>query len=207
MKKLNNLIKSLAMVLIIASGTTAKAQTQAVFRLPVAENRVAILPITYISEGNDTRMDEMRYRLQTIAYQYLRSDALELRFQDPAETNALLLKNGITESNFRRFSPAELAAILKVEYVVTGMVSQDYAGESTYRRSEGRNYHRKGKFRRETNGYSRTRQELSTHIGFDIYNDRGENVYSKSRRSILSDVNAYRNGMQYLLKRSPLYGR
>src|ERR1043165_7684476 len=99
MNSLKNLIRPFAVALLIAASLATKAQTQAVLRTTAAENKVAILPITYVAEGNDIKLDEMRYRLQNIAHDYLRSDAMELKFQDPAETNALLRKNGVNESN------------------------------------------------------------------------------------------------------------
>jgi len=215
MKSFNNLIKPLALALLIVASLATKAQTLAVLRTATAENRVAILPISYVAEGNDIKLDEMRYRLQNIAHDYLRSDAMELKFQDPAETNAVLRRNGVNESNFREFTPKELAAILQVEYVLMGIVSQDFVGEATVIHTNRRDYDRRhdhrGRYRetnrRQTNGYSRTTQQLSTNIDLDVYNDKGENIYSKSRRSILSGVDAYKNGIHYLLKRSPLYKR
>ena len=92
MKLLINLIKPFALALLIIASVATKAQALAVLRSTTAENKVAILPITYVGEGNDIKLDEMRYRLQNIAHDYLRSDAMELKFQDPAETNALLRK-------------------------------------------------------------------------------------------------------------------
>ncbi|WP_276504095.1 hypothetical protein [Terrimonas pollutisoli] len=225
MKHLNNLINSFALVLLIVVSVATKAQTQAVLRTVSAENKVAILPITYVGEGNDIKLDEMRYRLQNIAHDYLRSDATEFKFQDPAETNALLRRNGVNESNFREFTPKELAGILRVEYVLMGIVSQEFVGETTVTRTNRRDFgnrhdhrynhdhrydnrhHHRNNNRTQTTGHSRTRQELSTNIDLDIYNDKGENIFSKSRRSILSGTDAYKYGIQYLLKRSPLYKR
>jgi hypothetical protein len=202
MKQIKNIIKTFSIAVLVVMSTASKAQT----RSAIAENKVAILPITYISEGSEARMDEMRYRLQNIAYQYLRQDAMELKFQDPAETNALLLKNGVRESNFREFTPRELAEILKVEYVLVGSVSQEVVGMSTMSNTT-RGYYTNGRRRveRETRGHTRTVEDLSTNIDLDVYNDSGEKIYSKSRRSILSTVDAYKAGLQYLLKRSPLH--
>lgn len=214
MKKLNNLIQLIrpaALLLMMAAALTAGAQTQAVLRTIDAENRVAILPMIYVAEGNDLKLDEMRYRLQNIAHDYLRSDAMELTFQDPAETNALLRKHNINAANVRDFTPKELATLLHVEYVLMGTVTQDFVAEATVthtnRRDEDHRHHRHYGRERQTNSHTRTSQELATHIDLDIYNDKGENIYSKSRRSILSGVDAYKYGIQYLLKRSPIYKR
>jgi len=207
MKKIRNIIKSLPAMILIIIATGSKAQTQSVIRDAGAEKKVAILPITFVGEGGMAKLDEMRYRLQNIAYLYLKKEAVELKFQDPAETNALLLKKGINASNFREFTVKELAEILKVEYVLTGMVMQETTGTATTRNSNRQEYERRNKSSREIHERTKTTEELNTDIDLSLYNDKGEQLYSKSRRSILYDVDAYKNGMHYLLKRCPLYKR
>lgn len=206
MKRFKTIISAFSIATLLIMSVASKAQTQAVLRTVSAENKVAILPITYSGDGNDVRMEEMRYRLQSVAYQYLKGEAMELRFQDPAETNALLLKKGITSSHFREFTPKELAELLQVEYVLIGMVNQESVGVSTTGGSRRVDFiNRRGRHERQTLGHTRTREDMSTNIDLAVYNDKGENIYSKSRRSILSNIGAYKNGIEYLLKRSPLY--
>ena len=207
--KTNKMKKYIIMLslLVLFIAPRVMAQTTEPVNSTATENKVAILPILFIADGNTERIDEMRYRLQNIAYLYLKAEAMELKFQSPAETNALLLRHGVTESNFREFTPKELANMLQVEYVLTGMVTQEIAGESTSgvsnRRVSG-NWERKRSVQVQ---HSHTKQQLSTHIDLDIYNDKGEQIFSKSRRSILSETDAYKYGIHYLLKRSPLYKR
>jgi hypothetical protein len=205
---INNIAKAISVTILLAISVFSMAQTQVATRSTYAGNKVAILPMTYIGDGNEVRMDEMRYRLQNIAYQYLRNEAIELKFQDPSVTNALLLKNGVHEANFRQFTPGELAEILQVEYVVTGMVNQESRGMSA-RDNSRRVYHnnRRGRYRneREISWHTRVREEFSTYIDVSIHNDKGEQLFSRSKHSILSSPGAYRNGLEYLLKRTPLY--
>jgi hypothetical protein len=206
MKKLNNKTKIFCMIMLLFMSVAATAQTTAAVRTAAAENKVAILPVTYIADGNPVKMDEMRYHLQHIAYLCLKNEAVELKFQDPAMTNALLLKNGVKESNFREYTPGELAELLQVEYVLIALVSQETVGMSTMDHSRRVNYtNSKGRMGRQTMGHSKTVQDFSTNIDMNVYNDKGEMLYSKSRRSILSGVEAYKNGLHYLLKRTPLY--
>lgn len=224
MKKLNNIVKTFSIALLLFMSMTVKAQTQSLIRAVAAENRVAILPMTYIGEGSDNKMEQMRYSLQNIAHRYLQEEAIELRFQDPAETNALLLKNGIDESNFREFTPKELAAILKVEYVLIGIVSQEVEGILTVsntsnsysynRRGNHHNrghhhrggyHHNRGRHEKNSSVHIRTRQDVNTTVDLVIYNDKGEEIFSRSRRSLLSNMDTYKAGLQYLLKRTPLY--
>jgi hypothetical protein len=207
MKKFINSIKALSLAAVLAAGLSAHSQeTVTLCSLP---SKLAILPIAYVGDGNETKMESMQYRLQNIAYLYLKGESMELSLQDPAETNALLIRHGINESTIRGYTPKELADLLKVEFLLTGMITQDFVGATTnsssFRRDNDRNYRRHREVFRAT--HTRTRDELSTNIDLSIYNARGEKIYSKSRRSILSDTNAYKNGIHYLLKRSPLYRR
>jgi hypothetical protein len=211
MKKLNNIIKTFSLIILLVMSVVAKAQTQAAFRRASAENKVAILPITYIGQGNDIRLDQMRYSLQNIAHRYLQEEAIELKFQDPAETNALLLRSGVRESNFRQFTPKELADILQVEYVLIGMVSQETEGiitvSNSSRSSTTRDYHhhRGTRNERHSSTNTRTREDVNTTVDLVIYNDKGDMLFSRSRRSLLSNMDTYKAGLQYLLKRTPLY--
>ena len=204
-----NMIVAIAMLFSIG----AKAQVSAGSRKPEAENRAAILPLIFIGEGNEVRMEEMKYRLQHIAHDFLRKDAVELRFQDPEETNAILLKNGVNETNFRQFLPKELAAILGVEYILMGSVTEENGSihsnhheEIRTRGPNGKSYHYGERRGRETlNGSSNTTQEINTTVELGIYNDKGEKIFSRARKSLLADAGTYKVGLHYLLKRTPLY--
>ena len=207
MKQLTHIFKTLALVTSLVMSATAFAQVED--KTTEREKRVAILPITYISESKGITTDEMRYHLQDITYEFLKQKAIELRFQNPAETNALLLRNGVNESTFRQFTPKEIANLLNVEYVITGKVIQEVTGTFTSSNNNRREGYSKNGWgmAKQTSSQSRTSQQIETVIVFDIYNQRGDQIYDKSRQSILSSVDAYKYGMHYLLKRSPLYNR
>ena len=178
-------------------------------------NKVAVLPLTYIGNGHESREEEMRFYLQDIAIDFLNRSTLELKVLDAAEINSLLRKNGINEFDLRAYSPGELAKILHVEYVVMGTVLQDLGREVTVyndhshnRERMDRSYKDPRRWEREhTHGASVTRQNIETSVSLSIYNQVGNRIYSGSRQSILSGPGAYRNTMHYMLKRSPLYNR
>lgn len=212
MKKFTIYTRNLSLMMLLMMFAALTAQAQQAGRNLQAENKVAVLPIVYVGEGSDIKMDEMRYRLQNMAYVFLKDNATELKFQNPAETNALLLKKGINESNFREFTPRELATILEVEYVLTGMVNQETigvhsVGNRVNRYSNDYKGNNRGNNRRHTTEHTRTREDISTNIDLSIYNDQGEAIFSKSRHSIWSSANAYSNAMEFLLKKTPLYKR
>lgn len=202
MKKINNIIKTFLIMMLVFMSVMSEAQAQSTDSTRLDAKKVAILPIAYVGEGSPMRLLEMRYRLQNIAYLYLKEKAVELKFQDLAETNALLLKSGVTEANYREYTPKELAAILEVEYVVTGMVTQESNGVYKVKNTNRGN---SDEYERETRTQTKTTQDMNTQIDLAVYNNKGEQLYTKSRRSVLSDINAYKPGLEYLLKRSPLY--
>jgi hypothetical protein len=182
-------------------------------------NRVAVMPMTYIGDGNDERTEEMRYQLQDITISCLSKTAAELKYLDAAEINALLYKNGVTDQNIRQYTPKELAGILHVEYIIMGSVIQDkgnlvtISNSQTTRRQiiDHRHHHHHDDVRiaRRNNRHSSsvTKQNIETKVSLSIYNETGEKIYTKSRQSILSEADAYRNAIQYLLKRTSLYNR
>lgn len=180
-----------------------------------AENKVAIIPLTYIGEVGTIRSELMVYRLQEIAFDYMQKEARELKFQDAAITNAILGKKGIDSYNIRQYTPKELADILQVEYVIMGTVEQSYADIIT---SNNTSRTRSGEFTQRGNGISikeqqnssgvsNTHQNVQTNVRLTVFNNKGENIFNKSKHSILSTNEAYIKSMHYLLKRTPLYRR
>lgn len=205
MKPLNSLLQPLALVLMLMHAPGVEAQTQTTTSICTSEEKVAILPIVYISEYASNRAEEMPYFLQSLTYNFLAGNTAGLKLQDPSETNALLLKHKIQPSDYRRFSPKELAQILQVSYVLTGTVMQETVGTHSSHHTTREYGRRERRIDREQRSHGRTREEIDTQIAIDIYTQGGERIYSKSRKSVLSDADSYKNGIHYLLKRSPLY--
>jgi hypothetical protein len=180
--------------------------------------RVAVMPLVYLGDGSEGREEEMRYQLQDVVVSYMSRSAAELKFMDAAEVNALLYKKGIGADNIRQYTPRELARLLNVEYVIMGSLIQDPGNivttENNFNtrrqtiehrgrygdrlRVTGRNWH---------TGNSVTRQHIKTQVSISIYNETGDRIYTKSRESILTESDAYRFALQYLLKRTPLFNR
>ncbi len=177
-----------------------------------SKNKVAVIPMQYIANGNAGNKDDMSYYLQEIAISYLSKSAAELKFSDAAEINAALLKNGISDTSIRKYTPAELAALLHVEYVIMGAVLQDNGNVVTHasaNRTRKQDHWDNGDRRRRDNYQQHvvTNQLVETHVTLSIYNESGEKIYGKSRQSLLSERDAYKNTIHYMLKRTPLYKR
>jgi hypothetical protein len=176
----------------------------------VSKNRVAVIPIKYMRNNNESREDNMGFCLQAITIDYLNKSTRKLKFIDATEIDTQLLKGGIVDSGLRRYTPKELAALLDVEYVI---VIQESGRQVINIAGNGFSKDRIQQYGNETNHTGRniffasivSNQQIEIQVSLAVYNETGEKIYSKSRRSMLSEAGAYKNTMHYLLKRIPLY--
>jgi len=177
-------------------------------------NRVAVMPFGYINPNQETNT-EMGYKVQEECYTYLSNKAATFTILDPATTNALLGKAGVTMENFRNFTMTEICDILGVEYVVRGtitsnMTSTTSSGNATYNTKSGSSSGKTGTDNKSSgNVYSSssTQENFKTSVLMEIYSDDGKKVFGQDRTSFWQTVDAYKNTIQYLLKKSPIYGR
>lgn len=171
-------------------------------------NKVAILPFKFIADKQSTG-DDMGYEVQTECYTFLGKHAGELTILDPRTTNALLIKAGATEDKIRGFTMSELCGILGVEYVIDGTITQN---KTSVYSSQSQNYKvtdksKDDKKNANVSGYSSasTTQNYQTNIALNIYTDADRNIFNENRQSFWQTADAYKNALQYLLKRCPLY--
>lgn len=191
---------------------TAAQVTNKKFVTPVVT--VAVLPLRYTGEGSHDWREEMPFRLQELVIGYMGNLDNGWQIQDASQTNALLYKHGITPANIRQYNTKELAQIMHVQYLITGSVTQEPGSirTVTHRRSENErrrreDNHDRSRERRHSHESSATVQNFHTDVSVVIYDVHGERIFSQSRRSILSDVDAYKAALRYIVKRSPLYSK
>ncbi len=151
----------------------------------------------------------MGYEVQTECYSFLGKHAGELTIVDPRTTNALLIKAGATEDKIRGFTMSELCSILGVEYIIDGAITQN---KTSVYSSQSQNYKvtdksKDDKKNANVSGYSSasTTQNYQTNIALNIYTDADRNIFNENRQSFWQTADAYKNALQYLLKRCPLY--
>jgi|SRR5688572_22431197 len=143
MKKSAPLVVLIICILAIA----AKAQTREIY---VNENfaavskhhkTVAIIPFKAIVKLRPKQMEKMTAEqfqqlqkdegmaVQSAVHSYLLKRKgqhnLQIKFLDISTTNALLAKNDITQENIDTFTPKELAEMLQVDAVISGLLSTD----------------------------------------------------------------------------------
>jgi hypothetical protein len=213
--KMKKIIENVVMLIILLVMVFAsKAQNNGFS----SRYRVGVMPLVYLGDGSEGREEEMRYQLQDIVVNYMSRSSAELKFVDAAEINALLYKKGIDASAIRQYTPRELAHLLNVEYLIMGSVIQDPGNivttENSYK-TRRQNVEYRGRYRDRPRitgrsfhtGNTVTRQHIKTQVSISIYNETGDRIYTKSRESILTESDAYKFALQYLLKRTPIYNR
>ncbi|TNF45047.1 MAG: hypothetical protein EP311_00065 [Cytophagales bacterium] len=183
-------------------------------------NKVAILPFHYLIDKQNAS-EEITYQVQSETYSYLNRHVGALTLQDVNETNALLIRNGVTEGNLRGFTMGEICNILGVEYVIQGTITQNRttvtsSSSTSYnnKNSSGAYVDSKGNLvgniygssnKGSSSTYSSAQQNYSTAITMNIYTDKGENIFSQDHTGFWPTTDAYKITLQYLLKRTPIY--
>lgn len=189
---------------------------------PDTHNVIAVLPFEFISNDPGMASESMSKLVQNTTANIVRDEYRTLTLQDPVTTNALLVKNNVSQSNITSFTPDEIANVLGVEFIVFGTLSITNKGTSTFG-SSGTSFKEKG-----TNSYSNDKSsssskggifstssssttiEYDTTVDFRLFNNRGDNLYSQSRHVFGTSVDSYKGGIEYMVRRTPFgskYGK
>ena len=184
-------------------------------------NKVAVLPFAYIKNERDGS-NSVSNRIQDETYTLFKNHNTNLQYQDPRTTNALLIKAGVTNNNIAGYTMGEICQILGVEYVIQGTVSVQKTSKSTYggtastTKQSGNarvdkngnligNIFGDGKSKTYNANTSSTIQNYGTSMVMNIYNDRGDNLFSQEHESFWNTEDAYKITLKYLAKRTPFY--
>lgn len=173
-------------------------------------NKVAILPFVYLSDGQSGN-NEMSVKVQNECYAYMSKHAVNYHVLDVHTTNAALAKAGISKSNIDNFSMLEICNTLGVAYVVTGMVTVDKSSQTSYQsnaqnsNTKRNEEHTKSSSSSYNSTYATADQNYETTMNLSIYNDRGESIFNHNRKAFWHQQDSYKDALEYILKRSPLY--
>jgi len=205
-----------------AAGSSAQAHLDADGQSSIASarNKIAILPMECLIDKQDAGV-AMGYKVQTEAVNFLSNHSGIMQVQDPATTNALLIKAGMTKETIRGFSPAEICKVLDVEFIVQATITQDKTGttasssQSNYYDSKGKTTYNAGYNNNKTlysnsgssygSGFSSTSDSYQTVVTMSAVDNTGKSVFSDSHRSFWAFDSAYKLALQYMLKRTPFY--
>ncbi|SFN30085.1 hypothetical protein SAMN05428949_2323 [Chitinophaga sp. YR627] len=175
-------------------------------------NKVAILPFSFVKDGQPAAQ-EVSEEIQSECYAMLNKHAGVYEIVSPRAINVKLSKAGISRVNILNYSMSELCETLGVEYILDGMVTQNRTtqtsyGNSTYTNKENEN-DKSGKKKGSgtSSTYATNLQNYQTVMDMKIYNDKSEVIYNQNRKAFWNTEDAYKNTMEYLIKRSPIYNK
>jgi len=186
-------------------------------------NKVAILPFAYIKDQQEGDA-VMTNKIQTETFALLNKHRGGLTYQSINDTNALLIKAGVANNNIQGYTMGEICSILGVEYVIQGMVSVEKTtqqnintySETTKNKGNNKAYIDKnghlignplenGKSKSYGSSVSTNTQNYSTSMTMNVFNDKGDQIYSQDHASFWNTQDAYKITLKYLAKRMPLY--
>lgn len=136
-----------SLLVLLAISLTAISQTKEIYVNPNFKSlagdhkTLAILPFKTIIKLRPKQMEKMtteqfaqlqkdeglavQSSLQSYFLKRKEQHNLNVTFQDLMTTNALLAKNNVTQENIDQFTPQEIAKILNVDGVISGILSSD----------------------------------------------------------------------------------
>lgn len=173
-------------------------------------NKIAILPFGFIRDGQKAA-DELSNVVQNYCFTFLSKHAGVLSVLDTRTTNAKLIKAGVTRENIEGFTMDDICNILGVEFIVDGTVVLNKASQTSLASNSYNDKSKGNRNEQKSSGYSSASatnyENYETTINLDIYNDKGNNMFSQSRKSFFKTQDAYQNALDYVLKRSPIYSK
>lgn len=170
-------------------------------------NKIAILPFGFIRDGQASA-EAISEQVQNECYVYLSKHAGTRTILQPRTTNVMLTRAGITQESIKGYTMDEICKILGVEYVVEGTVAMNSTSQTVSQSNSG-TIKDKDESKKKYNSYSygTATQNYKTSLTLNMFNDKGESVYSQVRTSFWNTADAYKSTLEYLLKRSPLYSK
>ncbi|MDW5290996.1 hypothetical protein [Formosa sp. PL04] len=165
-------------------------------------NKAAILPFTY-TENQNKDSDSINDEIQNELFIFFNKHKKHLQFQNPETTNTLLVKAGLSNNDLKGVTMSEISNILGVEYVIQGTVSVKKV-KPNFLDTDG---YIVGSETQKTNGavIDTNNPDYSTTMYLNVYNDKGDSVFSQGHTSFWDNEDAYKITIDYLGRKTPLY--
>ncbi|MEZ2444965.1 hypothetical protein AB6805_24730 [Chitinophaga sp. RCC_12] len=173
-------------------------------------NKVAILPFSFVKDGQ-AAAPEVSDEIQNELFNLMSKHAGVYTIVSPRATNVKLTKAGITRANMLNYTMAEISQILGVEFIVDGMITQNRTTQTSYGNTTYNDNTKKKedsdnkKSSGNSSSTSTSVQNYETRMDMKIYNDKSDIIYNQNRKAFWTTADAYKNTMEYLVKRCPLY--
>jgi len=194
-----------------AAANTAPA-TAAIEYKTVQPNTLAILPVAFYDKVSGKLWEDYSKLAQSRIYDFFEDDASKiapLKMQDTRATNAMLRKAGIDFAQLDETPVEDLGKILGSEYLVLSKVTCEVKSRATMNETTYGGTERKGNKQVGAVHTSSTVNEDKTYyyvVVLEIYKGE-EKIYNETRKPFLNMEDSWKDAMEYMLKRAPIYKR
>lgn len=201
---------------VFATENTQDAEAESknsasVMATEIKTNMLAVLPVPFINSESLATSAEMAKLAQNDVYNILQESAANISpitVQDIRITNNLLKKAGIDYTNVDETPIEDLEKILGVDHIVSTKVS--YTIKNTTNSFSSGSTDIKVKNDKELKGKSQDFSSTSENKSYDfvVYFDLFKNtdkIYTKTRTPFLSLKDSWKDSLEYLLRRAPVF--
>jgi hypothetical protein len=195
-----------------APPAAAPAASAAVEYREVQPNSLAILPVAFYDKLSGKLWEDHSKLAQSRIYDFFEDDASKiapLKMQDTRTTNAYLRKANIDYAQLDETPIEDLEKILGSEYLVLSKVTCEVKSKSTLNETTYGGTEKKGN--REVGAVhtsSSVNEDKSYNyvVVLEIYKG-GQKIYNETRKPFLNMEDSWKDAMEYMLKRAPIYKR
>jgi len=190
---------------------TGKTNAAAAYQ-PVKPNELAILPVAFYDKATGNLWEDQSKMAQNRIYDFFEDNPARiapLQMQDTRNTNAFLRKNNIGYAELDETPVEELEKILGAEYLVLSKVSFEMKTQATMNQSTYKGTENKGNKQTGTTYSSSTVNENKSYdyvVVLEVYKGT-QKIYNETRRPMLNTQDSWKDAMEYMLKRTPIYKR
>ncbi len=168
-------------------------------------NKIAILPVIYVRDGKQQHGDVMEEKAQQSFFKAMNDHVGYIIVQDPSTTNPSLKNSGISMYELNSHTMPEIANALGVEYVVKTVLTIDEKGVTSYTSNSGNVSSNSRGLHSYSSSSSTSTIQYQTTVDVMIYNDHGEQIFSKSKISFFQTADAFPLTINSIVKKTPFY--
>jgi len=194
-----------------ATGAPVPASTTIAYR-DIQPNTMAILPVAFYDKATGKLWEDHSKLAQSRIYDFFEDDLSKiapLTLQDTRNTNAFLRKANIDYAQLDEQPVEDLEKILGTEYLVLSKVTCEVKSSSTLNETSYGGTEKKGnKEVGAVHTSSRVNEDKTFYyvVVLEIYKG-GQKIYNETRKPFLNMEDSWKDAMEYMLKRAPVYSR
>jgi hypothetical protein len=194
------------------SDTAPSSAPAAIEYKAIEPNSLAILPVAFFDKNSGKLYEDHSKLAQSRIYDFFEDDLSKiapLKMQDTRTTNAALRKANIDYAQLDETPIEDLEKILGSEYLVLSKVTSEVKSKSTLNETTYGGKEKKGN--KETGAVHTTSsvdEEKSYYyvVVLEIYKGN-QKIYNETRKPFLNMEDSWKDAMEYMLKRAPIYKR